>query len=150
MSDFKSFTSFKKAFIKAIPNFDETKLWFEQKGKLYQGINICFISNGKLNRCFVYCSQYYLDLWVPHFQTYVNTNVFDFNAYFILYEDKHIAPCDVGNVFKFPLIRKFNNDCYWCSPELGNFLNSYQKKFPLCGIKQVPFNYNHATNTKEY
>ena len=132
--DYRTQGAFWKAFQKAVPNFDETKLWLEKKSR---DLFICFVDSGRLKRCNVGKSDYYIDLWKQHFIEFIDTGHFDWYSYNIVYDNKNINPDDIGRVWRFPLINKFGEDTYALTDELFTFLSQYRRKYKDCGMKQV-------------
>jgi len=128
---------FEKAFKKAVTNFDETKIFFEHKSKMYLPSKILFIVDGKLNKLSMYKSQFHIEIWKNHFIEFLNTGTFDYNAYWTLYPDNLISKEDVGKIYKFPLCNENGNKFNVHSKELGNFIDNYRKKYKNCGIKEV-------------
>jgi hypothetical protein len=126
---------FEKAFKKAVTNFDETKIWFVYKNG---EVEVCFVWNGKLNKVPMYKEQYAIDIWKNYFIEFLETGEFDYNSYWILYEDNEIAKEDIGKIYKFRLHKEDGNDFEIHSDEMSNFLDNYRKKYKACGIKQVP------------
>jgi len=132
-------------FKKQIKGFDETKIWFEILGKWSCGgtVNICFVINGKLKRCQVYHEQFEIDQWKPHFEEFLQTGKFDFNGYWMLYDDGDgaVDVSDIGKVFMLPLCKNGKNDCYETSPKMEKFLQDYRTKdngiHKNCGIQFV-------------
>lgn len=80
MSDFKTRGSFEKAFLKAVPNFDETIMHFEHLRKMHEGCHIKFVLEGKLKSIDMYYSQHNIDLWAGHFKEFFETGKFDYNS----------------------------------------------------------------------
>lgn len=121
--EYKSFVSFIKAFKKAIPNFDETKIFFEKKGKLYNGINVLFVDDG-LKKLHLYCTDYYIELWKDHFIEFLETGHFDTNCYYEVVVN--------GNVLEyksFPTISRSDTNYYWCSEPLAEYLSALREKY---------------------
>ncbi len=137
MSNFRTKKSFEKAFKLAVTNFNETKIWFEHPSRSHSESKVCFVLDGKLAKLPMYKAQYYIDIWKNHFIEFLKTGKFDYNGYWMLYEDKDIAKSDIGKVFKFPLCNDLGNQFYEHSDEQGEWLDKYRKKYPNCGIKQV-------------
>lgn len=131
--DYRTFSSFFNAFKGAVSNFDETRIWVETKGKVYSGLHICFVEDGKLKRCHVYCTDYYLNLWKDHFIEYLETGKFPWFCYC-----KIIVEGQVHEFKKFPLTKNYGNDCYWHSPELNEYLIQLRKDFGgNSGLEQI-------------
>jgi hypothetical protein len=57
---------FEKAFKKAVPNFDETKIHFEHKSRMMDPSKVCFVWQGKLWKCEMYKSQCEIDTWAKY------------------------------------------------------------------------------------
>lgn len=123
-------SKFEKEFKKAVTNFDERLLWFTYKGT---DTFINFVWQNKLCKFKIYRYEHDINIWKRHFIDYINSGEFDFNAYWILYENNDIAPEDINKVYKFPLEKDFDVH----SEELSDFLFNYRKKYPNCGIKTV-------------
>lgn len=134
MKDYRTQGSFWKAFQKAVPNFDETKLWLEKKSR---NLFICFVDGGKLKRCEVHKADYYIDLWKQHFIEFLDTGSFDWSSYHIVYEKSNINPADVGRVWRFPLITRFGSDTYAITDESMQFLDEYRQRYKNCGMKHI-------------
>lgn len=145
MSDFRTKTSFEKAFRKAVTNFDETKIWFEHPSKSYNQSKVCFVLDGKLRKFPMYKSQFELDHWANHFIDFLNTGNFDYNGYWRIYGDFG----EIGEVLKFPLCDQLGNYFYEHSDEMSNYLDDYRKKYGDCGIRLVskPLN-NENSNSR--
>jgi hypothetical protein len=121
---------FEKAFKTAVTNFDERLIWFTHKG---DNTFVNFVWQDKLQKFRIYRDDYYINIWKQHFIDFINTGEFDYNSYWILYQDHNIAPEDIGKVYKFKMENKFN--IY--SRIYSHFLFEYRKTYPNCGIKQV-------------
>jgi len=131
-------SGFEKAFKKAVTNFDETKIFFKHKSKMYEPTKILFVLDGKLKELEIYKRQYFIEIYKNYFIEFIETGKFDYNAYWVLYEDDMIAKEDIGKIYKFPMCKSKWNDFYEHSEEMSNFLSNYRKKYKNCGIKQVP------------
>jgi hypothetical protein len=129
---------FEKAFKKAVTNFDETKIFFSHKSKMYEPSMIEFVLDGKLKKLPMYKTQYNIEIWKNYFIEFLNTGKFDYNAYWKLYENNSINPEDINKIYKFPLCNTRGNEFYEHSNEVSEFLSNYRKKYKNCGIKQVP------------
>jgi len=142
MSDFKTRRSFEKAFLTAIPNFDETIMHFEHKRKMYEGCNIKFVLDGKLKTMEVYYSQHYIDLWAGHFKEFFKTGKFDYNQYWIPYNEKNTIKENHLIPRKIPLCSKFGNDFYANSSESSDYGIEIRRIYPDCGYKYIGKNYS--------
>jgi len=139
MEQYKNYgkIAFEKAFIKSIPNFDETKIFFNHKKDKTE---LHFIWNKKLHKFPIYRDSYHLDLWKNHFIDFLNTGEFDYNGYWKIYtgEDPNID-IEIGEVLKFKLCNNLGNYFYEHSNELSIYLENYRKTVDKdCGIKLVP------------
>lgn len=134
MKDYRTQGAFWKAFQKAVPNFDETKLWLEKKSRHFF---ICFVDSGKLKRCKVYKGDYYINLWKQHFIEFLDTGKFDWNGYHIVYGKSDINRNDIGRVWQFPLISQFGEDTYALSNKGFEFLAKYRERYKNCGMKHI-------------
>jgi len=134
--DYRTRASFEKAFKKAVPNFDETKLHFEHKVGIGSESKVCFVLDGKLRKFPMYKSSYYINLWKNHFIDFLNTGKFDMNFYVILYKNgkKSID----GIVYKFPFAKFHGNEFYNHSDESMEFLNKVRETTGDCGMETVP------------
>lgn len=115
--DYRTFVSFIKAFKEAIPNFDETKIFFEKKSKPYKGLNVLFVQD-KLKKLHLYCSYYYIWLWKDHFIEFLNTGTFDNYCYWKVFVN--------GNVLeyrKFITESRYGTDYNPHSNEVNDYLN---------------------------
>lgn len=137
MSEFKSRRSFEKAFLKAIPNFDETIMHFKHKGKMYEGCEIKFVLDGKLKSMDMYYSQHSIDVWTGHFKEFFETGKFDYNQYWIpygngiIFKEEHLIPR------KIPLCSRFGNDFYPNSDETNDYGEEIRKSYKGCGYKHI-------------
>ena len=123
MGDFVQKRSFEKAFKQAIPNFDETRIWFEYSKKYGKQLAVCFVYENKLKRVPMYQSQYEIDKWKNHFIEFLNTGVFDMHFYISIYtEDKNI-----GDIVKFKFGTSGNNEFYEYTNETMEYLHNYRK-----------------------
>lgn len=137
MGDFKTRRSFEKAFLEAVPNFDETIMHFEHKRKMYEGCSIKFVLNGKLKSMDMYYSSHYIDLWKNHFIEFFETGEFDYNQYWVPYgneskfKPEHLIPR------KIPLCSRFGDDFYPNSPELDMYGKEMRRHYKGCGYRHI-------------
>lgn len=137
---------FEKAFKKAVPNFDETKIWFSHKSKMYEPSLVCFVWQGKLWKRELYKNQYHIDLWANHFVDFLNTGEFDYNGYWKVYKSVQVKGGEWESewvddkIYKFPLCKFGDNDCYEHSKEMNEFFKSPEgaKIGRQHGIRLVP------------
>jgi hypothetical protein len=144
--------SFEKAFKLAIPNFDETKIWFKHKAKSYQESEICFVLDGKLKKLPMYKSQDNINLWKNYFIEFLATGNFDYNGYWELYSGNNKSSFD-NNIYKFPLTSKNYNQFNIHTDEMFKFLQEKRAKYGDLGIRQVPkpdYTIDKVLEKKEY
>lgn len=129
---------FEKAWIKALKGFNETKILFTHtKSKTV----IKYINNNKLLGIEMWRSQYEIDQWVNHFQTYLDTGIFDTNAYWVEYTttknlDNSLTQNTMSKIYAIPM--KLEKQLWNVhSTELSNFINMERKKKGDLGFKQV-------------
>ena len=135
--NFKRKASFENAFKKDVTNFDETRIWFEHKSRMNDESNVCFITDGKLQRLPMYKSQYEIDKWKQHFIEFLDTGIFEMQAYWQVYGDE--VPNEVKEkIWKFPLTKSYGNYFHEHSEEFSNWLTEIKKDNPWdCGVRQI-------------
>ena len=77
MSDFKNKKQFERAFIAAVPNFSDTRIWFSHKPKMCDTTTIGFPLNRKSYSITLYKSHKEIEIWKNYFIDYLNTGNFD-------------------------------------------------------------------------
>lgn len=136
----KSYNSkgFEKAWIKQLKNFNETKIIFAHTK--YTTI-IKYIDGSKLLGVEIYRSQFEIDLWLNHFQAYLDSGVFDINAYWIEYTtvrnpDNSLTAITRNEIYIIPM--KLENQLWNVnSKKLSDFMRIERKNKGDIGFKQV-------------
>lgn len=116
---------FDKALEKALVNFNETKLFITHTR--YNTV-VKYIDGDKLYGIEMYRHSWDIERWLPHFQHYLDTGIFDTNAYWCQYthedgksgeRDKIYLTEPVG----LPMVLKGK---IWSvhSPEMNDYMNS--------------------------
>lgn len=129
---------FEKAWTKALRGFNETKLFFEH-GKSQTIIK--YIDGDKLLGVEMYRAQYTIDLWLNHFQAYLDTGTFDTNAYWVEYKSKKnpdgtLTHTEISSVNTIPMVLE---DKVWSihSPEMNKFMKDEREAKGDIGFKHV-------------
>jgi hypothetical protein len=128
---------FEKAWIKALKDFNETKIIFKRSGS--QTI-LQYIDGNKLIGVEMYRNQFEIDKWLGHFQHYLDTGKFDTNAYWVEYtsinKNGEIISTDKLDIYSAPmkLVNKLWNVH---SKEFSKFIDSERKLKGDLGFKQV-------------
>lgn len=130
--DYNSFASFIKAFKKAIPNFDETKIFFNKKGKVYKGIDVLFVQD-RLKKRHLYCSDYHINLWKDHFIEFLETGKFDSNCYYKIFVNSKVLEYK-----SFPTVSLHDTDYHWYSSELEQYMTKLRERYGKdSGLEQI-------------
>ena len=129
---------FEKAWTKQLKNFDETKIFFKHTR---DNTVLNFISGGQLLGIEMYRCQFEIDRWIGHFQNFLETGVFDTNAYWCEYttcraEDGSLKKVLCTEVFAVPMVLKgkiWNEH----SKEQDKFMNDQRAAKGDLGFKLV-------------
>jgi HTH-type transcriptional repressor of NAD biosynthesis genes len=132
--DYRTKKSFEKAFIKAVPNFDETKIHFIHPSSMHDQSKVCFVVDGKLKKFPMYKSSYYVEMWKNHFIEFLNTGKFDMNFYVSIHNGKRSMD---GKIHKFPFVTFYGNEFYDHSDASFALLDHIRKTKGDCGMKTV-------------
>lgn len=101
---------FEKAWVKALNGFSETKMFFNH-GRSQTTIN--YIDGDKLLGVEMYRCQFEIDQWLGHFQHYLDTGVFDTNAYWVEYKSVRNEDTTLGT-----LTHKYDTEVHGVPMEL--------------------------------
>jgi len=131
--------AFEKEWTKQLNGFNETKIFFfHDKSKTF----VKYINGNKLLGVEMYRSQYEIDHWLGHFQSYLDTGIFDTDAYWVKYKSikdengkLHSKNDSVVNAVPMKLKNKV-----WTvhSPEMDKFMQDERAIDKDLGFKQVP------------
>lgn len=134
---------FENAWKKALKGFNETKIFFKKDGAKTL---IQYIDGDKLLGVSMYRCQFEMDVWLNHFQHYLDNDVFDTNAYWVTYTSKRENPDDAMSkltsvygteIIKVPMILK-NKVWSIHSPEMNAVMKKMRKKQGDLGFKHIP------------
>lgn len=125
---------FEKELIKAIPNFDETKIWFERGKKLYEPTYICFSLGGKLKKIRGYKHQETIDIWKHYLIEWLDTGIFDPCYYWKASSGKNkVYPA----VYRIPL--DFSETIISSySEQFQKFMSDFRKENGDTGFTPIP------------
>jgi len=129
---------FEKAWVKLLNGFNETKIFFtHNKSETV----IKYIHNDKLFGIEMYRCQFEIDQWLNHFQNYLDTGIFDTNAYWVEYtsinKDGEIISTYSTEINTIPMVLK-NKIWSVHSPEMNKFMDDERETKGDIGFKQVP------------
>jgi len=132
---------FEKAWMKQLNGFNETKIFFKHNHAGSQTF-VQYIHGDKLLGVLMYRCQFEIDVWLNHFQHYLDTGNFDTDAYWV----KYTATADENgklqsvyspdtNAVPMKLDRKV-----WTvhSPEMDQFMKDERAKNKDLGFKRMP------------
>ena len=123
---------FEKAWIKQLKGFNETKVFFfHDRDKT----TVKYIKGNRLLGVEMYRRDYEIEYWLGHFQHYLDTGVFDTNAYWVIYD----GAGEEDTVFPIPM--KLKNKLWSVhSPEHNKFMRDERAKEGRQGkgFKQKP------------
>ena len=138
MSDYGP-KGFEKEFKKRIKDFNETKIFFNHHKNFGGEVYVQYIDGDKLLSINMYRSDFELDRWLNHFQSYLDTGVFDTNAYWEEYQGRHIETNKnkvVSDVIPMPMeLKKQVWDVH--TKQFHDFMTSERKAKGDMGFKLV-------------
>lgn len=128
---------FEKAWVKLLNNFNETKIFFtHNKSETI----IKYIDGDRLFGVNMHRCHFEIEKWLNHFQHYLDTGIFDTNAYWVEYtsenDDGDIISKYSSEVNAIPMVLK-NREWSVHSKEMNKFMDAERKAKGDLGFKQI-------------
>tara|TARA_R110000851_G_C13102760_1_gene569303 strand:- start:65977 stop:66411 length:435 start_codon:yes stop_codon:yes gene_type:complete len=129
--------AFEKAWRKQLTDFSEVKIFFRH---IDSETIVQYIDGDQLIGVRMFRDQYYIDLWLGHFQHYLDTGKWDTKAYWVTYKSALKEGNLVANYqSNAKAIQMALKSRLWVvhSPEHNQHMKDVRAEIGDCGFKQI-------------